>query len=91
MPSLFKGGQFLLVTGTSSAATEAAGELLTNADRMRSVLVNLGADPFGEPRSFEILLRVRGISGAPIQFEVVTGRLAPEKTGGSKPTPSPTQ
>jgi hypothetical protein len=89
MPALFKGGHFLLVTGTSSAATEAAGEFLTNEDRMRSVLSNLGADPYGEPRSFEILLRVKGISGAPIQFEVVTGRLAPaEKTGGlSRPSP----
>jgi hypothetical protein len=89
IPSLFKGGQFLLVTGTSSAATEASGELLTNENRLRAALVKLGADPFGEPRSFEILLRVRVTSSAPIQFEVVTGRLGPtEKRGGSRPLSS---
>jgi hypothetical protein len=76
LPSLFKGGHFLLVTGTRAAAAEAAGELVTNGNRLRAALVKLGADPFGKPRPFEVLLRVRVTSSAPIQVDILTGRVS---------------
>jgi hypothetical protein len=77
LPSFYKGGHMLLVTGTGSPATEAAGEFVTNMDRLRDALIKLGVDPSGEPQSFEILLRVRDTSGTPIQSEVISGRLHP--------------
>ena len=66
----------LFLAGTDSAATEAAGELVTNTEHMRDSLIKLGADPFGTPRAFEILLRVRETTGSPIRSEMVGGRLS---------------
>jgi hypothetical protein len=77
LPSFYKGGSMLLVTGTSSPATEAAGEFVTNLDRLRAALITLGGDPSGGPRSFELLLRVRDTSGTPIQSDLIAGRLPP--------------
>jgi hypothetical protein len=75
LPSFYKGGHLLFLTGTDSASTEAAGEFVTNSERLRDALIKLGGDPFGQPRSFEILLRVRQTLGTPIQSEVISGRL----------------
>jgi hypothetical protein len=75
LPSLYQGGHILVVSGTSSEATEAAGDFVTNRDRLKEALVRLGADPYGEPRYFEVLLQVRSTSGAPLQSQVISGRL----------------
>jgi hypothetical protein len=75
LPAIYKGGHVLFLTGTDSASTEAAGEFVTNSERMRGALIKLGGDPFGNPRPFEILLRVRQTLGTPILFEVISGRL----------------
>ncbi len=83
LPFFYKGGNMLLLTGTDSAATEAAGEFVTNVERLRGALIKLGCDPSGAPRSFELLLLVRNTSGTPFQSEVIAGRLhsASERDG----------
>jgi hypothetical protein len=75
LPSLYQGGHILLVTGTSSESTEAAGDFVTNSHRLKEALTSLGINPAGEPRSFELLLEVRSTAGAPIQSQVISGRL----------------
>jgi hypothetical protein len=77
LPAFYRGGHMLFVTGTDSAATEAAGELVTNQQRIRDALVKLGANPFGAAQGFEILLLVRETTGTPIRSDLIAGRLSP--------------
>ena len=75
LPDVYQpGGHILFVTGTSSQATEAAGEFLTNVRRLRKELSRTGLNLAGPPKPFEVLLRVRDTAGAPVRSEVIAVR-----------------
>ena len=75
LPDVYQpGGHILFVTGTSSQATEAAGEFVTNVRRLRLELNHSGLNLAGPPKPFEVLLRVRHTTGAPVRSEVIAVR-----------------
>lgn len=74
LPSVFQGGSILFVTGNGSQATEATGELLTDAPRLNAALAPLKLNPKDPAAHFEILLRVRDTTGAPVRSEVAALR-----------------
>jgi hypothetical protein len=74
LPSVFQGGSILFVTGAGSQATEATGEFLTDPARLHAALATLRIDPNGPPTRFEVLLRVRHTTSAPVRSEVVALR-----------------
>jgi len=71
LPSLYQGGHVLFVTGTSSKATEAAGEFVTDAGRMKSAMAKAGLAMGAGNRQFEVLLRVRHTAGAAVHSEAI--------------------
>jgi hypothetical protein len=74
LPSLYQGGDVLFVTGTGSQGTEAAGEFLSDLGRLRTELRKLGIRPESGPAKFEILMRVRELTGSPVRSEIVAWR-----------------
>jgi hypothetical protein len=75
LPDVYQpGGHMLFVTGTSSQATEAAGEFVTNVRRLGAELNRSGLKLTGAPKPFEVLLRVRHTAGAPVRSEVIAVR-----------------
>ena len=79
--NLSHNGHVLLVAGTTAEATEAGVKLVTDRSVFPSVLERNGIQPSSTPRSFELLLSVDEMAGAPAQshivaFHVLTDRLA---------------
>lgn len=75
LPDVYQpGGDILFVTGTSSQATEAAGEFVTNVRRLSTELHRSKLSLTGPPKPFEVLLRVRHTTGAPVRSEVIAVR-----------------
>lgn len=72
---LHQSGHVLLVGGTNSQSTEAAGEFITDGARLRDFLGRIGLASGGPPRSFEILLKVTHTNGSPVQCEPVAHRV----------------
>lgn len=68
-------GHTLLITGTNTESSQAAGEFITSAERYPAALRNIGIDPKGPPRGFEILLKVKVIAGGVDRSEVVAYRV----------------
>jgi len=75
LPMLHQTGHVLLVGGTNSQATEAAGEFVTDVARLRNLLGRIGLASGGPLRSFEILLKVTHTAGTPVQCEPVAHRV----------------
>ena len=75
LPRLYHDQHALLISGTSSEGTEGAGEFVADPTRMREILSRMRLNPDGDPRPFEILLKVNHTTGAPVQSEVVAWRL----------------
>jgi hypothetical protein len=76
-----QGGQVLLLAGSNAEATEAAGKLATNHALLAQTLRSHGIDPRGQPRHFEILLRVSTMAGSPNTFEVIACHVLAGKIG----------
>ncbi len=70
-------GNALLITGTNTESTEAAGEFATDVERCVAALRSMGIDPKGPPRPFEILLKVNVIAGSVDKSEVIAYRVRP--------------
>jgi hypothetical protein len=70
-------GNALLITGTNTESTEAAGDFATDAERCPAALRSMGIDPKGPPRPFEILLKVKVIAGSVDKSEVIAYRVRP--------------
>jgi hypothetical protein len=70
-------GHTLLITGTNTESTQAAGDFVTNAERFSAALRAMGIDPKGAPRPFEILLKVSVIAGSVDKSEVIAHRVPP--------------
>lgn len=75
LPFVNQSGHVLLVGGTSSQATEATGDFITDVARLRDVLGRMGLAPGDPPRRFEILLKVTHTTGAPVHCESVGHRV----------------
>jgi hypothetical protein len=67
----------LLIAGATGQATQAAGELIVDRDRMLRVLEQIGVDASGRPRFFELLIRMDNFVGGAILTELVAWRLTP--------------
>lgn len=68
-------GQVLLLAGLNREGTQAAGNFVTDPNRLSAALRNCGISPAGPLRHFEILLRVNTMAGSPSQFDVVSCHL----------------
>ena len=72
LPDLNRTGSAILIEGTDSQATRAAGEFITSEDSMASFRERLG-NPIQFPY-FEVLLRNTQITSTPLRAEVVAYR-----------------
>lgn len=72
LPNLRPKGKVLLIEGSSSEATAAAGDFLTSEDQLRSLekFLHVNHLPF-----FEVLLKTSHVSGTPISSEIVAAHL----------------
>jgi hypothetical protein len=64
----------LMIAGTTAQATQAAGELLLDSQRLENILLAMKIDPVGAPHFFEILVRMDNFVGGAILPEVVIWR-----------------
>ncbi len=71
LPNLSGGGDTLIIAGTDSQATEAAGEFLTNEMALEQLLTRLKRDRFGH---FQLLLRTERLNATPLGAEIVSVR-----------------
>ncbi len=78
IPNLTGPGSVLLVAGTTGEGTQAAGEFISDETRASKALRDMGIDPAGPPRYFEILLKVQAVAGSPSQSAVLAARVVPE-------------
>jgi len=74
MPDLSGKGKTLIIEGTDSQATGAAGDFITSADSLAQLEKKF---PTGTIPYFEILLRTVQLSGTPLQGEVIAFRIYP--------------
>ena len=65
----------LLIAGTTSQLTEAAGQLVMDRSRLDQMLRSMGVDPAGPPHFFEILIRSNNFVGGAMLPEVVAWRV----------------
>jgi hypothetical protein len=72
VPNVNGKGKALILEGTDSQATGAAGEFVTNEDSMASFESKF---PPGQVPSFEILLRTTQLSGTPLRAEIAAYRI----------------
>ncbi len=78
LPSSYGSGSVLLIAGSSSLATESAGELVTNLPRLQGELGKIGLRSGSQPHGFELLTEVTHIAGTPTRSKVVALRLSRE-------------
>jgi len=70
-------GQVLLLAGANGEGTAAAGELVTDPQRISRALQNCGIAPAGHIRHFEMLLRTEIMAGVARQTEVMACHILP--------------
>lgn len=75
VPNVNGNGHVLLVGGTTSEGTEAAGDFVTDEPRIGGELRSIGIDPAGPPRHFEFLLEVKAVAGSGSPSRVLASRL----------------
>jgi hypothetical protein len=74
MPDLSGKGRALIIEGTDSQATGAAGDFITSEDSLAQLEKKF---PEGKIPDFEILLRTVELSGTPLHGEVIAYRIYP--------------
>jgi hypothetical protein len=74
LPNVGQEGNALLIEGTDSQATEAAGEFVTNEESMASLKRQMNADnlPY-----FQVLLKTSRLSGTPFTAQILAVRTYP--------------
>jgi hypothetical protein len=75
VPNVNGDGNVLLINGTTAEGTEAAGEFITDEKRAGAALRDMGIDPAGPPRYFEIFLKAKAIAGSASQSTILASRL----------------
>lgn len=77
VPNLTAKAPVLIIAGTSTEGTEAAGEFVTNPDRFADSLKKLGISSRGSVRHIELLIKTSFVSSAFATYEIVAYRTAP--------------
>ncbi len=72
LPNLTATGNTLMIAGTDAQATEAGGEFLSREDTLQKLLKLTGRSSFPH---FQVLLRTRRLSGAPLGSEIISYRI----------------
>ncbi|HOK46741.1 MAG TPA: hypothetical protein PLK67_12455, partial [Bryobacteraceae bacterium] len=80
IPNVTGQGSVLLVAGTTGEGTQAAGEFICDEALASKALREIGIDPEGPLRYFEILLKVQTVAGSPSQSAVLAARTIPESS-----------
>jgi len=71
LPNPSKTANALLIEGTNSEATDAAGDFVTSGESMQSFLDKLPGKKFSH---FELLLRTSRVAGTPLKAEILAWR-----------------
>src|SRR5216683_737818 len=77
LPNVGQTGNALIIEGTDSQATEAAGEFVTSEESMAALKRQLNSKTFPY---FELLLKTSRLSGTPFTAQIVTLRTYPGRT-----------
>jgi hypothetical protein len=77
LPNVGQTGNALIVEGTDSQATEAAGEFVTNEESMTLLKRRLNSKTFPY---FQLLLKTSRLSGTPFTAQIITLRTYPGRT-----------
>jgi hypothetical protein len=77
LPRTANSSAALLIAGATGQATQAAGELIVDRDRIARILQQMKLDPSGGAHFFELLIRMDNFVGGAILPEVVAWRLTP--------------
>lgn len=72
LPTPDHNGSALIIEGTNSQATNAAGDFITSEDSLHTLFKKL---PHGKIPYFEVLLRTTRVSGTPLRAEVIGYRI----------------
>jgi hypothetical protein len=70
-------GQVLLLAGANGEGTAAAGELITNRQRLPGALKNCGISLSGPVRYFQLLLGLNTMAGSPSDVRVIACHVLP--------------
>ncbi len=75
LPNLDRSGQVVIFAGTSMQGSEAAGDLLTRADKLELLTRTLGAHP-GKPLPyFEVIVKLVAVDVSSISTQIVAHRI----------------
>ena len=73
-PNLSGQAPVLLIAGTTTEATEAAGDFVLNFDRLSGALKRIGIGRAGPPRRLEVLIKTSFVSTASVTSDVISFR-----------------
>jgi hypothetical protein len=79
LPNVNRNGHVLLIGGTTSEGTQAGGEFIMDQARASKALEEMGVDPSGPPRYFELLLKTKAVAGSATETSVVAYRIIPAR------------
>ncbi|QNI37979.1 hypothetical protein [Edaphobacter albus] len=71
LPNLDQVGHVLLIAGANSEGTEAAGRLVADVQRMRSILLSCGLKNGRAAQHFELLLHLNTMAGSPRHVDIL--------------------
>ncbi len=74
-------GHVLLLAGTNTEGTAAAGKFVTNVPLLSSTLQGCGINPSGPLQHFELLLHLNAMAGSPNNIYVVACHILPGASG----------
>jgi hypothetical protein len=77
LPNPGQNGHVLLLAGANGEGTTAAGELITNPQRLSTELQNCGIRPTGPIKYFQILLGLNTMAGSPSDVKVIACHVLP--------------
>jgi hypothetical protein len=77
LPNPGQNGHILLLAGANGEGTTAAGELITNRQRLSTELRNCGITPTGPVKYFQLLLALNTMAGSPSDVKVIACHILP--------------
>ena len=77
LPNPGQNGHILLLAGANGEGTTAAGELITNTQRLSTELKNCGITPTGPVKYFQLLLGLNTMAGSPSDVRVIACHMLP--------------
>jgi hypothetical protein len=73
-------GQVLLLAGANGEGTTAAGEFMTNRQRLSDALKSCGISPSGPVKYFQLLLGLNTMAGSPSDVRVIACHVLPSSS-----------